>query len=382
MIRFLRKKVVVIPLVTVAVLLVAGVGGIGWVYSSEIKSGALNLEDHEPDELDLEIAAIGQGRATLRATSDASSNGPWTKDGIWGLVWEGGYAQVGRILRLGEEEVIREFHPINEQEPSLGEKVSLDSFSFPENPTVAFGIPFQEVTVSNSLGEFPAWFVAGPRSTWAVFVHGRGANRREALRMLPTMVEMGFPSLVITYRNDEGLPVSDSGFYDFGETEWQEVEAAAQYALDHGAKDLVLVGYSMGGAIATNFLYQSRLAASVRAVVLDSPILSFASLVDFAGRRRNLPWPVTPVAKAIAGWRFDVNWGRRDYLTHTDKLEVPIGTSDRLAGLRPDLVTYVRIARATHVRAWNMGPDAYEEAVRGFLERVAPDAIVHSADAS
>ena len=54
--------------------------------------------------------------------------------------------------------------------------------------------------------------------------------------------------------------MSPDGFYRFGETEWEGLEGAAQYALDKGAEDLILVGYSMGGAIITNFLFESLLA--------------------------------------------------------------------------------------------------------------------------
>lgn len=42
--------------------------------------------------------------------------------------------------------------------------------------------------------------------------------------------------------------------------------------------------------------------------------------------------------------------------------------NDALAEVKRDLVTYVRVADATHVRSWNMDPDDYEAAVASFLE--------------
>jgi uncharacterized protein len=49
----------------------------------------------------------------------------------------------------------------------------------------------------------------------------------------------------------------------YGLTEWRDLAAAAQYALARGARRLLLVGYSMGGAIVVSFLEHSPLAARV-----------------------------------------------------------------------------------------------------------------------
>ena len=82
----------------------------------------------------------------------------------------------------------------------------MDSSAFPLDPMEAFGLPFEDAPFSSPLGDFDAWFVNGSSNTWVIFVHGRGNNRREALRMLPTVLDSGHPSLLITYRNDEDAP--------------------------------------------------------------------------------------------------------------------------------------------------------------------------------
>ena len=83
------------------------------------------------------------------------------------------------------------------------------------------------------------------------------AQRSGALRTLPTIVGQEISSLVITYRNDPGAPNSLDGLYHLGQTEWKDIEAAADYALANGAKDLLLVGYSMCGGITCTFLHES-----------------------------------------------------------------------------------------------------------------------------
>ncbi len=359
----------------------AGLGWGGWYLSDVLKDGALEPDRDAPLN-DLEVVALGEGRVSLRVTSEADEDGPWTKDGIWGLSRDSGYDQVGAILEIDDQHVVREFFPITGN-LRIGDKVRLDSFSFPDDPQIAFGLPFEEVSFSSPLGDFPAWFIDGPSDTWAVFVHGKGASRREALRMLPTVAELGLPSLIITYRNDVDLPADPDGFYRYGQTEWEDLDGAVRYALAHGAEDIVLVGYSMGGAIVSSFLYESPLAQRVRGVILDAPMINFNATIDLGARQKGYPGLVTTIAKAVSSVRFDVDWKALDYLEHTDKLTapvllfhgdadntVPVETSDALAEARPDLVRYVRVAGANHVRSWNMGPAAYQEIVYDFLREL------------
>ncbi len=365
-----------------ALVALGGVVGGGWYISGLLRAGAL-APDRDPDELDLQVVALGEGQVTLRATNEATEDGDWMKDGIFGLEWEGGYGQVGAILRTDGEQVVREFS-VMQGTPEIGEPARLDSFAFPGDPEQAHGIGFEEVVISSELGELPAWFVDGPGDTWVIFVHGKGANRREALRMLPTAARLGLPSLVITYRNDVETPASADGFYRYGQTEWRDLAAAADYALQHGAKELVLVGYSMGGAIVTNFLYESPLVERVVGVILDAPMLDFGAVVDWGVRNSTAPGIVITTGKIIAASRFDFDFDALNYLKRADELAlpillfhgdadptVPVSTSDALSEARPDIVTYVRAAGVGHVRSWNAGPAAYEAKVRDFLERVA-----------
>ena len=107
------------------------------------------------------------------------------------------------------------------------------------------------------------------------------------------------------------------------------------------------------------------------------------AIVDKESRDRGVPGFLTNVGKAIAGWRFNIHWGEVDYLSKADELSVPIllfhgeadgtvfvETSDALAEIRPDIVTYVRSVGVDHVRSWNAAPAAYEAAVREFAVRL------------
>ena len=379
--RFLRWKIVIPGLLVVILAAAAGVGWGGWYLSDVLKDGAL-VPKRTPPKFDLEAVAIDEGRVTLRVTPDADADGPWTMDGTWGLEWDKGYDQVGRILEINDRQVVREHFPMREG-PKVGDLVRLDSKAFPDDPETALGIPFEVVSYRSPLGEFPAWFVEGSSTTWAIFVHGRGSHPDEGLRMLPTVVALGLPSLLIHYRNDEGEPSNPDGFFRYGQTEWEDLEGAATYAIEHGAEEIILVGYSMGGAIVANFLYESPLADRVSGAILDAPMIDFNATIDLGASQRGYPQVVAELGKFVSGLRFDVDWGALDYLGRADDLDVPIllfhgdaddtvpvETSDALAEARPDIVKYIRVAGAAHVRAWNTDPATYEAAVDGFLRDV------------
>ena len=357
--------------------------GAAWYYASAIEEQALGVE-HEQDPFDLRVASIEGGRITLEATVEPASNGRWAEPGIWGLESAGTYNRVGRIVEADESSVVRELIALGPL-PQEGEAVRIDRDAFPSDPWRAHGIEFEEVSVPASLGTFPAWLTRGESDTWAILVHGKGAERTECLRMLPVLAERGYSTLTITYRNDEGLPLSPSGYYQFGAEEWKDLEAAAEYALAAGASDLVLVGYSMGGAIAVSFLYHSAVGDRVKGVVLDSPALDFEAVIDH-GATRQIPGgeqlrnALTDLALLVAAQRFGVDYGTMDHLKRVEALSVPvllfhgssdarvpIWLSDRFADERRDIVEYEVFDGAIHLGSWNQDRERYEGAVRRFL---------------
>jgi pimeloyl-ACP methyl ester carboxylesterase len=191
--------------------------------------------------------------------------------------------------------------------------------------------------------------------------------------------------LLVNYRNDEDAPQTPDSRYGYGFDEWQDVAAAMDYAQAQGARRFVLAGNSMGGAIVMALLQQPRYAALVSGVVLDAPVLDLEATIDFHGKRRNLPSPITWSAKRVAALRYDIDWPRLDFLRQANRLSVPIllfhgtddttvpvSTSDALARQRPDIVTYKRLEGVAHVRSWNHDPAAYEQALREFLAKVSP----------
>jgi alpha-beta hydrolase superfamily lysophospholipase len=379
------------PIVVLALLLVvAGVfylGG-GWYFSGRLYQQGLSgaAKRAAKPTYDLSVAAVTQGTVTLRVPTDP---GQLLTPGTWGLQWPTGYGQVTTILARGQQTVTRAFRQLAGSRLVAGARVALDNKAFPQDPRVGLGIGFHEVAYRGPLGSYPAWLVPGSTDTWAVLVHGNALDRLDTIKIVPALHRLGLPVLMIAYRNDAGAPRDPSGMLRYGQTEWQDLAAAVQYALGHGARRLLLVGYSMGGAVVVSFLARSPLAAQVAGVILDSPMLDFSHSVDLGASRErlplvglSLPQSLTDVAKWIASWRYGVDWGSLDYLDGAGKLQapmllfhgtadtrVPVATSDQLARLARD-VTYVRVRDADHLDCWNLDPARYDRAVQAFVGRV------------
>ena len=361
----------------VAVLAVVGVS-YGIYLSNLVRDGSLSSQ-HTTPPFDIIARSEGDGRIRLRAIDERAGAMDMHHDGVFGIISADGYGQVGRILEAGPGYSVREYTPltatIRGEEPTR-----LDIYAFPDDPQTAHRMNYEVVSFETELGECSAWFIPGKSRTWAVFAHGRGAHPNEALRIMPTIVEDGLPILAFNYRNDEGAPASADSWHWLGYTEWRDIEAAMQYALDNGAEDFILYGYSMGGGMCLNLLYESQLADKVCAVVLNSPLLDFGGTLDIVGQIRGYPRAIVQFGKEVAAVRFGIDWQRMNYLSRASELRAPLlvlhGEKDTLvpaelsrllARSRPDIVQYVGFPEAEHARSWNLDPDKYNAAVREFL---------------
>ena len=341
---------------------------------------------------DVEVLSVGAGTVTLRATPNTTAPGLY---GLWTAAGTG-HTRLGEIVEQDTEAktVTRRLLQVDFGRVPVGH-ARWNQYFFAGNPTTALGIAHEDVFVTSEAGELPTWFVpAEPGSdqrpdVWAVLVHGRGATREECLRAVPLLHRLGLPILVPSYRNDMEGPSTHGGRYHLGDTEWQDVEATVLHALDSGAREVLLLGWSMGGAIVLQHVSRSWTADRVRALVLDAPVIDWRDVLDHQARINRLPRPVGrlglsmlghPTARHVVGVDGPVDLRRMDWVTRASELSLPVlllhsedddfvpaGPSRRLAEARPDLVTYVPFQGARHTQEWNVDPDRWEREVARFL---------------
>jgi len=260
--------------------------------------------------------------------------------------------------------------------------------SAPEADPSSIDIGFTQLDVPGPLGNYPAWLVPGSgdgeEDTWAIFVHGQDGDRAQALDLLPTFLDHGMPSLVVTYRNDGGAPPGDGGHHGLGADEWEDLEAAVVLALGSGAQDVVLVGHGSGGAVALTFLRRSVWAERVVGVVLDSPYLDPGSMADERRAEANVPGFLSGWGKALATFRFGVDWAILDQVMASEEFATPmlliqgdadaiapVRVADAFAEVRSDLVQYLRLEDTGHLGGYAADPERYSGVVGHFLRRVA-----------
>jgi alpha/beta superfamily hydrolase len=246
----------------------------------------------------------------------------------------------------------------------------------------------EEVAYDSPLGAMDAWYLPAEGTTWVIHIHGKGATPAEAEPLFAPLQDAGYPQLSIAYRNDEGQPMDESGYYQYGATEWEDVAAAADYAEANGATALVLSGFSSGAAHAMAFLSRSPREIII-GTIFDSPNVDLGRTVDYAAAQRDLPVipvkvPVTlaATAKFFTSLRIGVNWKAVDYVSDADRsirdpllihhgtadLTVPLEESIELAETNPELITLITVEGAGHVESYEVEPQSYIDDVLGFLQ--------------
>jgi alpha-beta hydrolase superfamily lysophospholipase len=364
-----RRPLLIAAGALAVVLPVAVAALLSWHFSS-----AVVVPDRSGWPEDVTVEALRPGQAVLSRSDDT------LRPGVYGLLWQGGHAIVGRVLARDDSTVTRRLRGLRGY-LAPGSKVAIDSYVYSGNPREARGLAFSPVRIPGELGPMPAWLIPGRSRVWAIVVHGINSDPQAGLRIAPELHRIGLAQLLITYRDDLGAPPSPDGYHHMGLTEWRDVQAAARFALAHGARRLLLVGYSMGGALVTQFMEKSSLANRVAGLVLDAPVLDWRATLEFNATRMGLPgFLANPVEWAI-DVRIDPDWDSVDALRHpedfhlpillfhgSDDNVVPISTSEAFAAELPEWVEFHRVPDAGHTESWNVDPARYAARLGDFLE--------------
>ena len=337
---------------------------------------------------DIRIIASTPTSITLSPTLDSLLPGTYS---FW-FARGSGHAKIGDILERTATSVTRQLLAVDFGDLGASERGYLAGWVYLGPGEL--GVPYEDVEIATPVGPAPAWVVPAVEDNgrWVIGVHGRGVRRQETLRALEVTRRCGYTSLLVSYRNDGDAPRSDDGRYGLGDTEWRDVEAALDFAISRGAKEIVLMGWSMGGATVLQVATRSVNAGIIRGLILESPVVSWLPTLNYQAQVMRIPKPVSALAANLigAGWAGPltgqdepISLERLDFITRASELTVPIlllhsaddgyvppEASRALADARPDLVTYDEFTVARHTKLWNYDPERWNADIGSWLSRL------------
>lgn len=330
-----------------------------------------------PADRRLTVHATAAGQVTLTRSFAA------LRPGTYGLAGDDVHAVVGPVIdqaHQAADTVVRRLERVSHGTLRPGAKVRITPELYSGDPTTALGLEHREVEITGELGALPAWFVPGPRDTWVITAHGIGTTREHPLNLLPFLNGQQLPVLDLAYRGDAGAPRSPDGLSHLGESEWRDLDAAIRFAVRYGAEKVVLHGWSTGASMALHASANSALRDRICGLVLDSPVMDWATTLRALAAARGVPSALLPLAVRAAQGQTGLRGARLMDTSLPRTLHVPTlifhGPDDTLApwqpsralaARRPDLVALHPVAQAPHAAMWNADPAYYEETLRRFL---------------
>lgn len=348
------------------------------------------IETGAPRRESLRILSVGtSGTRTLvglplnDATRAPGEYSIWFDDGR-------GYARLGAVTSTGGSTVVREVNGSTGTPLRAGLSARWSGVT-PDCPA-DLGLAFSTVEVPTDLGAAPAYLFPArdgrpSAAVWAIHVHGQGATRSGPLRGVTVMHGAGLTSLVVSYRNDEEAPASPGRKSMLGQAEWRDVESALDYAAEHGAREFVLVGWSMGAAIALQLARNSR--HHISGLCLIAPVTDWRATILASGKRSRIPAVLLRQAIRVLGSQhlrwvtglgdsidFDsLDWTRNagelrvpTILLHSPQdRSVPIAISRAFAAAHWAWVDLVELPSAPHTLEWNRSPGLADGAVSAWI---------------
>lgn len=314
----------------------------------------------------------GQPAVVLNRTPRTAAPGLYN---LW--VEGGGWVKLGAVLESADETITR---AVQSEEPTgvlrRGQCVSWSGVYY-RDPADA-GLDAEDVLIDAPVGPAPAWLIRpsdAEADHWAIHIHGLGGRRAGTLRGVRVAAAARLTSLVVSYRNDGDGPEVGTGRSTLGVDETADVRAAVHYAIAHGARRVVLFGWSMGASIAIELAADVALRGVVIGLVLDSPVLDWNATVAANCARAGLPawgsalahpWLRTPIAQ--------VAWIARSgelsiptlILHGTEDSSTPFRVSAQLRNLLPE-ITKLEAFNSDHTMTWNAEVERWDYVVEEWL---------------
>lgn len=302
------------------------------------------------------------------------------------------YIRVGEVTLIDEDQkfVERRIHPTGSGPATLGPMVDWTPDVFFEPSAVAGR--FEEVHIPTAYGAAPAWLFEGRNADiWVIHIHGSWTDRSIMFRDVHAFSPLGFTSLVPSFRSDLEVSPPQAESSHLGQTEWRDVESAVAYAVAHGARRIILSGWSMGGTIALLTAEHSAYRDRIAGIVLVGPVTSWRKTIAAGAKAAGVPavgaglvmslLQAPPFAKML-GLEEAINFGALEWVDTPNRVSIPtlvlhssadqavpweISASFQRAN--PDTVTLITLPEAHHTQEWNVSPHTFTNELTSWINK-------------
>lgn len=394
---------------SLGIFLIIGLLGVGWYFSGLIYESGLN-----PEFTETESVGTAEDRVIVESITSKSIKlnveeeqwGVMLENGIYGIIGQNGDAVIGKILNTNGNIIERKLLQINgslvtgdrisgsaglllDEKTGIYKILGTSGWSGQATqgiytPKSVVDIEYEDIFYQSDIGQFPAYLTSNGDNGVVIFVHGfRGDYSREVFAQLRAkdLMNMGFRSMIISYRNDRGLPKDPSGIFQYGVSEWKDIDAAIDEARKI-SENVVLWGISGGGGPVSSWIQNTNDISKVSGIIYEAPVISFWESVEVNGAARFpwLPQGLFSYFKIVTELRYGVDFDSMDFrdavinsdipvlLFHGDDDEwVPVEMSDLIAESRNKNFTYIRSENVGHVTSWNADPENYVLQMSVFL---------------
>lgn len=302
------------------------------------------------------------------------------------------YTRVGEVMLIDEDQkyVERQIHPPGSGPACLGPLVDWTPDVFFEPSAV--GGRFEEVDIPTAYGAAPAWLFEGKDTdTWVIHIHGSWTDRSIMFRDVHAFSPLGFTSLVPSFRSDLDVSPPQVELSHLGQTEWRDVESAVAYAVAHGARRIILSGWSMGGTIALLTAERSAYRDRIVGIVLVGPVTSWRKTITAGAARAGVPavgaglvmclLQAPPFARML-GLEEPIDFNALEWVdvpnrvavptlvlhSSTDQ-EVPWEISAAFQRANPETVTLIPLPEAHHTQEWNASPRTFTNELTSWVSK-------------
>ncbi len=302
------------------------------------------------------------------------------------------YTRVGEVTLIDKEQkyVERRIDPHSSSPDHLGPLVDWTPDVFFE-PSAVGGL-YEEVLIRTAYGAAPAWLFEGENTdVWVIHIHGSWTDRSIMFRDVHAFRPLEFTSLVPSFRSDTEVRPPQAESSHLGQTEWRDVECAVAYAVAHGARRIILSGWSMGGTMALLTAEHSAYRDQIAGIVLVGPVTSWRKTITAGAAQAGVPAVgaglvmrllQTPLFAKLIGLEEAINFDELEWVDVADRVtvptlvlqskadqEVPWKISAAFQRANPGTVTLITLPEAHHTQEWNASPSSFTNELRNWVSK-------------